>query len=67
MGADKPTGRVVERGPGGKMVEGAKAKNRQSRRRNLRLSLRGSVEKQAQHEAEPAEGPVGRIDWRLNT
>ena len=54
--ANKPTEEVEERGtkgvemcvPGDKLAGGAEPRNEQSRK-NLKLSWRGSVEKQAQH------------------
>ena len=58
--ANKPTEEVEERGTGwvevhvprDKLAEGAEARNKKSRR-NLKLTLRGSVEKQDQHEPNP--------------
>ena len=55
--ADKPTEQVEEREPGGKLKEGAEAKNRQIKR-NLKLSLRGSVERRAQHEPDRLKKPT---------
>ena len=38
------SGQVVEHVPRGKLAKGVEAKNRQSRSRNIKLILRGSVE-----------------------
>ena len=48
----------MERELGSKLTKEAKAKNRQSRRRNLKMSLRGSVARKAQHEV-----GLYMLDW----